>query len=95
MKPFDVDDYITVLNGTPVINAAGMALLMDIPSDVLSAELKRQMGGKQAGAIQIPDEWVRRGRRNAKRCAALTGSYDFLDALRFLHEERVRKDGGE
>lgn len=68
---------INELDGEPMLDAAGMALMFGVTAaDVQALKFFN-------GASRIPDEWVRRGRRRTREAAAHIGSSDFHDVLAY------------
>lgn len=62
----------TLINGEPMISMEGMALLMDLPADVVKAEWKRQ-GGTSLATFNVPKSWIQRGHRIRKEVSAALG----------------------
>lgn len=71
-----------IIDGEPMISAAGMALLHGITVEALTAEMTRQR--QRTGEFKMPTEWVRQGRRIAREAMAATGSTSMRDAIDYL-----------
>lgn len=61
-----------LIGGEPMLSLDGMALLMDLPPEVVKAEWERQ-GGSSATAMTIPTSWIKRGKRVYKGVSAALG----------------------
>lgn len=66
------DTPYQLINGEPMVSLEGMALLMDLPADIVKAEWERQ-GGSSLTALSVPKSWVQRGRRVRKEVSAALG----------------------
>ena len=62
-----------LIDGEPMLSTACVALLMDLPEDVLSAEMERQGCGGDPGTFRMPAAWAKRGVRVRKETQAALG----------------------
>ena len=68
---------VKTIDGEQMLDPQGMALLFGVEADAV-----RAMPVKN-GAMAIPREWIKRGRRRAKEVLAHTGSDAMLDSLHY------------
>lgn len=62
----------TLIVGEPMLSHRAVALLIDLPADVVKAEWDRQ-GAATQGSMAFPREWAKRGKRVHKEVAAALG----------------------
>lgn len=75
---------LTEVDGEPMLDAAGMALMFGVAiEDVHHLPFA-------GGASPIPREWLQRGRRRTREAAAHIGSAEFHDVLAYW----ARRDHG-
>ncbi|MDV2477844.1 hypothetical protein F8M49_25050 [Rhodococcus zopfii] len=67
------------IDGEPVLSAAGMALLLGVTEEQMCAQAARS----GTAITELPEAWVKSGRRRSKEYQAATGRDDVLGALEF------------
>ena len=74
------------IDGEPVIDSEELALLLDLPTQVVEEWSARNRGGQ---AVPIPGIWVARGRRAMRRLTRQLGHVPAMsEALEVLREQR-------
>lgn len=69
--------YIKRIDGEPMLDAQCMALLFGVETTAVHALPIAD------GAMRIPPEWVKRGKRRAREAMAHTGGRGVIDVLRY------------
>lgn len=62
--------YYKMINGEPMVSAAGMALLVGIPAEEIEGNFDETV---QRGRTPLRPEWIKNGIRRRKECAAAIG----------------------
>jgi hypothetical protein len=70
----DPIELVRMIDGTGLVNADAMALLIGISADEINA-----LYAEHAGAyVPVPDHWLQQGRRRSREAQAHTGADDMV-----------------
>lgn len=69
----DTRPLYKVIDGEPMLSTRAFALLMDLPEDVLRAEVERQREKNPDSPFRVSNEWRKRGVRVRKEVQAALG----------------------
>lgn len=73
------DELYRYIDGEPMLAPKGMSLLLGIPLEEIQAESNRHNGQPW----NLPNDWIKSGKRRSKEYQAATGRDDMLGALEY------------
>jgi hypothetical protein len=87
--------WVRLVDGQLVLSARAVGLLVGVPEAEVDSVMSAQLDGTDKASwtvIDLPEEWMRRGRRRSREAAAALGSSDLLDVLAYY--ELAERHGG-